>query len=347
MRKRWLSGVLIGLIVLGAACAPAGPRKLTVMSHDSFAASEEVIAGFEQAHNVKLEFLKSGDTGAALNKAILSKGNPLADVFYGVDNTFMGRALEADIFEVYRSPALAGVPEMFTAYTQDKLTPIDYGDVCLNYDKAYFKEKNLPVPQTLDDLTRPEYKGLLVVEHPATSSPGLAFLFATIARFGEPGYLAFWQALRANDVKVVDGWETAYYTEFSGSSGRGPRPLVVSYASSPPFEVYFSEGKFTEPPTGVVIGSGACYRQIEYVGILKGSKNLELARKWIDYMLSVRFQEDIPLQMYMYPVNPAAQLPEVFVRFAEKPLDPAMLAPEAIQKNREMWIEKWTETVLR
>jgi thiamine transport system substrate-binding protein len=317
------------------------------MTHDSFAASEAVITEFETANNVKLNFLKSGDAGAAVNKAILSKGNPLADVFFGVDNTFMGRALAADVFAAYTSPALKDVPDSFKAYTQGKLTPIDYGDVCLNYDKAYFQAKNLAVLQTLDNLVKPEYKGLLVVENPATSSPGLAFLFATIARFGESGFLDFWKSLRANDVKVVDGWETAYNTEFSGSAGKGPRPIVVSYASSPPFEVYFSEGKLTEPPTGVVVGAGACYRQIEYAGILRGSKHRALAEKFIDYMLGVRFQEDIPLQMYMYPVNPAARLPEVFVKFAQTPQDPAMLDPALIQKSRETWIEQWTETVLR
>lgn len=349
MKQYWLyNSLIIFLIgVIGAGCAQSGPRMLTVMTHDSFAASEDVIADFEKANNVKLNFLKAGDTGSALNKAILSKGNPLADVFYGVDNTFMGRALEADIFEAYTSPALKDIPTPFAAYTQERLTPIDYGDVCLNYDKAFFKDKNLAPPQSLEDLLRPEYKGLLVVENPATSSPGLAFLFATVARFGDPGYLDFWKALRANEVKVVDGWETAYYTEFSGSSGKGPRPIVVSYASSPPFEVYFSEGKLNEPPTGVITAPGTCFRQIEYVGILKGATNPDLAKKFIDYMLSVRFQEDIPLQMYVYPVNPAARLPEVFVKFAETPREPATLLPELIQKNRETWIDKWTETVLR
>ncbi len=345
MKKQWLYGLLIVLVasMAAVACAPPGPRALTVMTHDSFDVSEAVVAEFEQSNNVKLNFLKSGDAGSALNKAILSKGNPLADVFFGVDNTFMGRALEADIFEASTSPA--SVPENLMAYTQGKLTPVDYGDVCLNYDKAYFK--SIAPPQSLDDLLKPEYKGLLVVENPATSSPGLAFLFATIAQFGDPGYLEFWKALRANDVKVVDGWETAYYTDFSGSSGKGPRPIVVSYASSPPFEVYFSEGKLTEPPTGVVVGPGACFRQIEYVGVLKGAKNRDLAFKFVDYMLGVRFQEDIPLKMFMYPANPSAQLPEVFIQFAVKPLAPATLDPEMIQKNREVWLERWIEAVLR
>ncbi|MFO3796052.1 MAG: thiamine ABC transporter substrate-binding protein, partial [Anaerolineales bacterium] len=168
---------------------PSSPATLTVMTHDSFAASETVIQAFEQENNLKLVFLPSGDTGAALNKAILSKDAPLADVFYGVDNTFLSRALDADLFEPYRSPLLDQIPPEFQLDPQNRVTPVDYGDVCINYDKAYFAEKNLPVPQRLEDLTKPEYKGLLVVENPATSSPGLAFLLATVAQFGDPGYL--------------------------------------------------------------------------------------------------------------------------------------------------------------
>ncbi len=329
------------------ACGPRQPATLTVMTHDSFAASEEVIQEFERENNVKVTFLPSGDTGAALNKAILSKEAPLADVFYGVDNTFLSRALEADIFEPYRSPLLEGIPAEFRLDPQNRVTPVDYGDVCLNYDKAYFAEKNLPIPQSLEDLTRPEYKGLLVVENPATSSPGLAFLLATVAHFGDPGYLDFWRALKANEVVIVPDWETAYYTNFSGSSGKGPQPMVVSYGSSPPAEVIFAEQPLEDAPTASLIGPDMCFRQIEFVGILKGTKQRALARKFVDFMLSQRFQEDMPLQMFVFPVNPKAQLPEAFVKYAQIPSQPARLDPAQISANREKWIQAWSELMLK
>ncbi|MFN3741613.1 MAG: thiamine ABC transporter substrate binding subunit [Anaerolineales bacterium] len=327
--------------------APSSPLTLTVMTHDSFAASDAVIQAFEQENNVKLVFLPSGDTGAALNKAILSKEAPLADLFYGVDNTFLSRALEADIFEPYRSPLLDQIPPEFQLDPQNRVTPVDYGDVCLNYDKAYFAEKNLPVPQRLEDLTKPEYKGLLVVENPATSSPGLAFLLATVAHFGDPGYLDFWSALKANDVVIVPDWETAYYTNFSASSGKGPQPMVVSYGSSPPAEVIFAEKPLEEAPTASLIGPDMCFRQIEFVGILKGTKQLELARKFVDFMLSRTFQEDMPLQMFVFPVNPQAQLPEAFVKYAQIPEQPARLDPAQIAANREKWIQAWSDLMLK
>jgi thiamine transport system substrate-binding protein len=331
------------------APAPEAGRILTVMTHDSFDVSEEVMAAFQKSCNCQVQFLKSGDAGLMLNQALLSKGNPLADVLYGVDNTFLSRALNGDILEPYQSPLLADVPDPLKLDPTFRMLPVDYGDVCLNYDKAWFKEHNLAPPDDLPALTRPEYEGLTVVENPATSSPGLAFLLATIGRFGEAGgytYLDYWTDLRANGVLVVDGWNDAYYGNFTYASD-GDRPIVVSYASSPPVEVHFSEKSFEEAPTGVVVADGSCFRQVEFVGILKGTPNRDLAEQWIDFMLGTTFQEDVPLKMFVFPANSQARLPDVFVRFAQLPKNPATVAPDAIEANRENWIEAWTRTVLR
>ncbi len=327
------------------ATAPDSRRTLTVMTHDSFAVSEGVIAAFEDANHVEVQFLASGDTGSAVNKAALSKNAPLADVFYGVDNTFLSRALDEGIFEVYESPMLEKVPDVFKLDSQNRAIPVNFGDVCLNYDIAYFNEKNLTPPENLEDLLKPEYQGLLVAENPATSSPGLAFLFATIGHFGEGDYLEYWQGLVENNVKIVNDWETAYYSEFSRWGGQ--YPIVVSYGSSPPFEVIFAEEPLDEPPTAAVSGDGSCFRQIEFVGILQGTENRDLAEKFIDFLLSTTFQEDILLQMYVFPVNTDAKLDKTFVEYLTIPDKPAELDPAEIAANREAWIQAWTETVLR
>jgi thiamine transport system substrate-binding protein len=321
------------------------PRTLTVMTHDSFAVSAGVIQAFESANNARVQFLASGDAGTALNKAILSRDAPLADVLYGLDNTFLSRALEEDIFTPYESPLLTEIPDEFELDPQHRALPVDYGDVCLNYDRAYFSDKNLPPPQTLEDLLNPRYQSMLVVQNPATSSPGLAFLFTTIGHFGSQGYLEFWQGLVANDVLVVNDWETAYYSEFSRWGGT--RPIVVSYGSSPPFEVIFAEEPVSEPPTAAIVSDGTCFRQVEYVGILQGAKEPKLAEAWVDFMLSITFQEDIPLQMYVFPVNSNAQLDETFIKFLATPGNPVSLDPQEIAANRETWIEAWREVVLR
>jgi thiamine transport system substrate-binding protein len=335
---------------LAPAPTAPGTRTVTVMTHDSFSVSEAVVAEFEQQCNCKVQFLKSGDAGLALNKAILSKNSPLADVFYGVDNSFLGRALAADIFEPYDSPALAGLPADLKLDPGNRLLPVDFGYVTLNYDKRYFADNGIALPQSLTDLTKSEYRGLLVVENPATSSPGLSFLLATVAAFGEQGdftYLDFWRDLRANEVYVADGWEDAYYGQFSGGSGQGDRPLVVSYATSPAAEVYFADPQPAEPPTGSLAPSGGSFQQIEFAGLLKGGKNPDLARQWLDFMLGDAFQADIPLQMWVYPTRTGTPLPEVFTKFSQPPAEPAQLSPEQIDAGREAWLKAWTDTVLR
>lgn len=345
MKQFLLIVFLLGGILL-SACSPKGPVTLTVMTHDSFAASESVITAFEQANNVKVAFLKSGDAGVALNKAILSKDAPLADVFYGVDNTFLSRALEAGIYEPYASPLLAKIPLEFQLDLQNRALPVDYGDICINYDKAYFAAHSLPVPASLEDLLAPRYSGLLVVENPATSSVGLAFLLATVKHFGPDGYLDYWRSLRANGMLVVDGWETAYYTNFSASSGHGPQPLVVTYGSSPAAEVIYASSPLTDAPTASILGLDTCFRQIEFVGILKDTRHLALAQKFVDFMLNQQFQEDIPLQMFMVPVNTDAVLPQEFTRYAQTAPQPATLDPLVIAANRDIWIADWTAAVL-
>lgn len=337
----FLSFFLSSLVAFGES-----KTELTIMTHDSFSISKPVIEKFEKANGVKVHFLKAGDAGAALNQAILSKHNPLADLFFGVDNSFFSRAIKADIFLAYQSPNLKEIPAEFKLDKTFRLSPVDFGDVCLNYDKKWFQKKGITPPTSLKDLIKKEYKGLTVVQNPATSSPGLAFLLTTIGQFGENGYLDYWKKLRENDVLVTKGWENAYWGEFSAAS-KGNRPIVVSYASSPPATVYYSEKPLKESPTAAVVNEGTVFRQIEFIGILKGTKKAKMAQKFLDYVLSKSFQEDLPLQMFVFPVNKNATLPKVF-------LDHALIAPKTVQVDaekisikREQWIEAWADTVIR
>lgn len=346
MKKRKLIWIIVLLLIAGACGQkPTEAVVLTVMTHDSFAISESVVREFEAENSVEVKFLEVGDTGTAVNKAALSKDNPLADVFYGVDNTFLSRALDEGIFESYQSPLLEEIDPIFQLDPTYQALPVDFGDVCLNYQISYFEENELPPPSSLEDLAQPAYKNLLTVQNPATSSPGLAFLMTTVAYFGEEGYLDYWEQLVENGVEIVNDWETAYYSAFSQAGGSDP--IVVSYGSSPPFEVLFAEEPLQEAPTAAVISPGTCFRQIEFVGILKGTENRDLAEKWIDYMLSPLFQEDIPLNMYVFPVNRNAVLEETFQKYLEVPEITANITPAMIAEGRERWINDWTQTVLR
>ncbi len=337
---------LLAVALLLAGCAtptPSGPRTLTVMTHDSFSLSEDVLKQFEQANNVKLNVLKSGDAGAVLNKAILSKDAPVADVIYGVDNTFMSRALKADILIPYASPALSGVPDALKLDPTNRLLPVDYGYVSLNMDKAFLMRG--VAPESLRELTSSLYRHNVIVQNAATSSPGLAFLMLTIAAFpadSDYPWQQFWRELVRAQVHISPDWSDAYSVQFSGSSGKGPHSFVVSYATSPAAEVFYSEGKLVEPPT-VNLDIGA-FQQIEFVGVLRGAKQPELARRFVDFMLSPAVQKDIPTQMWVYPAVKDTPLPDVF-KFAAQPTKIYALPPDVIDANREKWIEEWTRIV--
>ncbi|MCF6267568.1 MAG: thiamine ABC transporter substrate-binding protein [Desulfuromusa sp.] len=325
--------------------SPAEIPVITIMTHDSFSVSKGVFEQFEKKLQAKLVIYQSGDAGEALNKAILAKNNPLADIFYGVDSTFLSRALKADMFIPYTPQHLDTVDKSLQLDPENRLVPVDFGDVCLNYDIEWFKEHNLLPPTRLEDLIKPEYLGLTVVQNPATSSPGLAFLLATISRFGEDGYLDYWQKLKANKVEITNGWKDAYWGKFTAAS-EGDRPIVVSYASSPAAEVFYSETKLSKAPTAVVLENNSAFRQIEFAGILKGTAKLELAKKAMDFILSAEFQEDIPLQMFVFPANSTAALPLVFQEHAQRAESPAFLDPQLIDAKREIWLREWIERML-
>ena len=332
-------------IALAAACgddgAPTGPVTVTLMAHDSFAdaVTEETFAAFATETGHRVEVLAAGDAGAMVNQAVLTVDNPLADLMFGVDDTFLTRAVEAGIFAPFTSGALGSVPEALRP-DGDFVTPIDYGDVCINYDKAAFSNAP-PPPSFLEDLVDPAYRGMLVVEDPTISSPGLAFLLSTIDRFGDDGWQPYWKSLEENGALVAPGWTEAYYGEFSGGAGEGDRPLVVSYASSPPAEVIFSEVPIDEAPTGVMTDS--CYRQVEYAGILAGATNPGPAGQLIDFMLSKAFQEAIPLTWFVFPANVEAGLPPEFVEHTVLPADPVQMDPATIEANRQSWLEQWAD----
>ncbi|MEU3890096.1 thiamine ABC transporter substrate-binding protein [Streptomyces sp. NPDC029041] len=340
-----------------AACGSSGggqesgdSKTVTLVSHDSWAASKDVIAAFEKQSGYKVQVLKDGDAGQAVNKAILTKDNPQGDVFFGVDNTLLSRALDNGLFQSYEAKGSDLIlPEYRVDQDKHRVTPIDTGDICVNYDKKYFADRKLAPPRTLHDLVKPAYKDLLVTENASSSSPGLGFLLGTVAEYGDDGWEGYWMKLKANGVKVVDGWEQAYNEEFSGSSSgkkaKGDRPLVVSYASSPPAEVLYADPKPTAAPTGVA--EGTCFRQVEYAGLLSNAENTKGGKALLDFLISKRFQDDMPLNMFVYPVREGAQVPPEFAKYGPQAKDPETMAPAKIADHRDQWVKSWISLVLK
>ncbi|GAA2259402.1 thiamine ABC transporter substrate-binding protein [Streptomyces indiaensis] len=357
--KKRMTAAVVGLGLVGtlAACGSSDggqvsgdPRTVTLVSHDSWAASEDVIAAFEKQSGYKVNVLRDGDAGQAVNKAILTKDNPQGDVFFGVDNTLLSRALDNDLFQSYEAKGSDRIKAEYRVdQKQHRVTPVDTGDICVNYDKKYFADHKLQPPRTFDDLVKPQYKNLLVTENASASSPGLGFLLGTAAAYGDTGWEGYWKKLEANGVKVVDGWEQAYNQEFSGSSSgrkaKGDRPLVVSYASSPPAEVVYADPKPSTAPTGVA--EGTCFRQVEYAGLLAHAKNAKGGKAFLDFLVSRKFQEDMPLNMFVYPVTEGAQVPPEFVKYGPQAKDPETMDPAKIADHRDQWVKSWTSLVLK
>jgi thiamine transport system substrate-binding protein len=324
------------VLLAGCTTPPAdGARpSLVLVTHDSFALSEGTLEQFTDETGIVVEVQAAGDAGELVNKLVLTKDSPLGDVVFGIDNTFASRAADNGVLEEYVS---GDVTDAEAAYLLpdgsggEYLTPIDSGDVCVNVDHEWFAEAGIPEPATLDDLIDPAYEGLLVVEAANSSSPGLAFLLATIAAYGD-AWPDYWSTLVDNQVKVAASWSDAYYVDFSGPSSEGDRPLVVSYASSPPVEV---------PPgsTGVLLDT--CFRQTEYAGVIAGTEHPAEAQQLVDFLFSTVVQNDIPENMYVFPVNSDAELPETWAEYAEIATDPYEIDPAEIDANRERWINEW------
>jgi thiamine transport system substrate-binding protein len=325
MFKKFAPIAAAGVIALAlTACAPMGdatPTEVTVVTHDSAVFTDDVIAEFKSQTGITIKQIKAGDTGAMTNKLVLTKEAPIGDVVYGIDNTFSGVAIENEIID-------------------GELAPVNFGDVCFNYDKAWFANNEQPAPTSIKDLTKPAFKGLTVLTNPTTSSPGLAFLAATVDVFGENGWEQYWTALKANEVKVAAGWEDAYFTEFSGSSGKGAYPIVLSYSSSPAFEVRDS-GDFAGESQTASIDDG-CFRQTEYVGVLKKAKNPAAAKKLAEFLLTEPFQKTLADNMYVYPILGTVELPKAWADFAP-PAKNTFGGSLEISKNRKVWLTKWSE----
>ncbi len=341
----------LGTITLASLLAPtllAGcgsddssddPKTLVVATHDSWAMPKEVLAKFTEETGITVKVQPQGDAGQLTNKLVLTKDSPLADGVYGIDNTFGARAVGEDVLAAYDAK---GLPESAEQYRldegSDRLTPVDYSDVCVNVDDTWFEKEGLAPPRTLDDLTKPAYKDLFVTPGATTSSPGLAFLAATVVAEGEDGWKDYWERLMANGAKVTSGWTDAYEVDFTAGGGNGDRPIVTSYSSSPPFTIPEDGGK---PTTSALLDT--CFRQVEYAGVLKGSDNPEGMEKFIDFMLEKDFQSALPDNMYVYPVDSSVALPESWAAYAKPAPKPLSMPAEEIEDHLSEWLRDWRD----
>ena len=351
MRRAILCAAAIALVVVGCtqdkptSVSPGAPEAVTItlLTHDSFDVTRAVLREFEDRTGITVDVVAAGDAGQLANRLILASGNPEGDVAFGVDNDQLADLFANDVFMPYASTFRADLAPDLVLDDQHRVTPVDHGEVCVNIDMRRYVG-GTTLPSSLDDLADPSFRDGLVVENPATSTPGLAFLLATVAAYGDPGFEDYWRRLRDNGVTVVDGWEQAYFGEFSGAAGgEGTHPMVVSYATSPVAEVVYSDPPITVSPTRVL--TDTCYRQIEFAGILRGTEHEAAAQQLVDFLLSQSFQEDIPLRMFVYPASTHARLPVVFRHNAAVVTDPYELPSADVAAHRADWVARWSDVM--
>jgi thiamine transport system substrate-binding protein len=340
-----LSLGLLSACSLGGTTDNGSSKQVVVATHDAWAMSKGVLAQFtkETGYTVKVE--PNGDVGQLTNKLVLTKGEPIADMVYGIDNTFASRAVDQGILSDYSAgdlPASAKQFELPDARAAAQLTPVDYGDVCVNIDDTWFAKHKVAPPTSLDDLTDPAYRNLVVTPAASTSSTGLAFLLATISKYGEHGWQGYWQKLMANGLKITSGWSDAYEVDFTAGGGHGDRPIVVSYASSPPFTIPKGASK---PTTSALLDT--CFRQVEYAGVLDGAQNPAGAKAFISFMEKTSFQEALPDNMYVFPVDDKVALPTTWAKFAKVAPHPLNVAPQRIADQRDSWLRAWGDITTR
>ncbi len=336
-----LPALTLAAVAATTSTSYAQDNSLRVISHKSFSLPKPLLAKFEAESGIKLSIIKTGDAGEMLNKLILTRAQPIADVVYGIDNTLQAKAQSADVLEAYTGPAQQ---RKSAATVGGYSVPVNYGYVTINYDKASFAASGLPLPKNLEALTLPQYKGMLVVQNPATSSPGNAFLLSTIASMGEVAAFDWWARMRANGVKVAKGWSEAYYTDFAKNGGK--YPLVVSYATSPAAEVFYSKSKITEAPTGSLALPGAVFQQVEGVALVKGGAQREAAGKFIEFMRSPAVQEALQTEMWMYAAEPGTAKADV-MRYASEPATYNNPSATDIANKNSDWVSLWTKVVLK
>ncbi len=356
MKKRMTIATTLLMILLPACStedtartargATSGPRTIRLLTHDSFALPDELLNNFSESTGITVKITRAGDAGSMLNTLILNDDRAIADVVYGIDNTFASRAIDAKVLEPYRTSLRSELQDSLRTDQAPHLTPIDTADVCVDVDRAWFDaHPEIPIPTNMEDLTNPIYRNLFVVQDPARSSPGAAFLFATILRYGDSGWETYWEQLVDNGVAVTSGWEEAYNTRFTGSGAAGAdRPIVVSYATDPAAAIIFGDGSQpTTSPIGVL--ADTCYHQIEYAGVVRGTQQAAAAETFIDFLLSVEVQAALPENMFVLPARSGIPLPAVFQKYYV-PVPEQTLSPSDIAKHRSDWIATWTEIAL-
>lgn len=340
----WTAVLLVVVSGFGFVASAADQPNLVVYTYDSFVSwgpAQEIAASFEEAYGVKVTFVAPTGSGEMLSRLIteMETGGTQADVFIGLSDTQLPRAIERGIFQpidIEKVPNLQNVPQELHVDPEYRAIPFDYGYVSFVYDRRAWPDDQLP--SSLEDLTDRRFAGRIIAIDPRTSSVGHALLLWTIAEYGEDGYLAYWNRLKPSLLTVAGGWSAAY-----AMFEEGEAPIVLSYTTDAAYSVYSGQGD----RYGIILPGGQAYLQIELAGIVAGSEQAELAHAFLNHLLAPESQKLIPTTNWMFPANAATELPEVFEQYAIQPENPVRLDHSLVDENNERWLREWAVEIRR
>lgn len=325
-----------GLITLLLCCSlQAAPPTLVVYTYDSFTSEwgpgPQVKAAFEARCACKLELVGLSDGVAMLNRLKLEGANSRADVVLGIDTNLTADARASGLFESHglklRNSALPG------GWHDDLFLPYDFGYFAFVYNRERLAKPPTSLRQLVDDADGPT----LLIEDPRTSTPGLGLLLWMKKVFGDEAGQA-WTKLSKRIVTVSKGWSEAY-----GLFLKGEADMVLSYTTSPAYHVIaendsrYAAARFSE----------GHYQQIEVAGLVRSSRHKQLAREFLEFMISDDFQKIIPTTNWMYPViADKSVLPAEFGELID-PSPALMLDEQRVASQRKAWVEEWLRAMSR
>jgi len=319
--KRFLA--MIGIIVILFSFAFS--EELTVYVYESLSWIEEgTVQKFEEMNDCEVKVVKLGDAGNVLTRLVLERKNPRADVVIGLDQSLAAKAVEEDLLIPYKPENIENIKDEALIFDPEYyVIPYDYGAIAIIYDPEKIHEEL----ESFEDLTK--FKNSLIIQDPRASSTGQAFLLWTIAVY-ENNWKDFWERLMPAILTVSPSWDDSF-AKFE----IGEAPMMVSYATDSAYsQYYYGSSKYK-----VFIPKEGAYVQIEGAGIVKGTDNLVLAQKFIEFILTEDFQKGIPLNQWMFSAIDV-ELPEVY-QYAVVPEKILTIPAQEISNNLERWLKEW------
>ncbi len=329
------------------------PPVVRILTYDITGFSDEMLSTFTNQTGFEIELVKADDAGGILEQLLQTQDAPQVDLAIGLDNTYLQTALDAELLQEHSTDVSGLSSAALEPYNGPFAVPFDRGDVCLNYDESRVDGENLSVPTSLWDLTEPEWDGLAAFPSPLTSSPGRAFMTATVDYFenddnGTTDAFDWWEAMAENGAIFTSGWTEAYEIHYSGGYGEwveghiGDAAMTVSYCHSPGVEAYYSSN-WTKS-TSLTLPR-ATFHQVEYAAVVAGASEIDGANAFLAYLLSEDVNRNMPENNLMQSVLVDATWPETdgYAHHTDTPELNAEITTQRIGQDMDGWLSSWQD----